>query len=245
MSKRLIDAIYEQDQAKVAALLAKGLDPNRAYEGLLPLVEACQKSTTGIVGELLHRGAAVNQVDEIARHSPLTAACDAGNFATVKLLVSHGANVNYARKNISTPLTEAASRRDKRRLAIVNFLLDAGADPKAVFYSQDGVAVSNVLMSASYSAAPEIIEALIKAGAPVNQTLFFGTAIICAVEEGRDDIVEVLLRHGADPRIAAPNDPKLLEMAGKNAIELAAHKKMKKIMSILERFQMKNKTVHQ
>jgi ankyrin repeat protein len=184
MSKQLIDAIYEEDLAKVAGLLARGVDPNQAYKGLSPLVEACHKSTTVIVGELLRGGAAVNQPDKVSKHSPLTAACNAGNLATVKVLVGHEANVNYAMENVSTPLSEAASRRDKRRLAIVNFLLDAGADPKAVFYSQDLVAVSNVLMSASQFSSPEVVEALIRAGAPTNQTLFFGTAIICAVKQG-------------------------------------------------------------
>src|SRR6516165_11809158 len=131
MSKKLIDAIYELDQAKVKKLLEKGSDPNLFYKGLSPLVEACGKSTKAVVEELLKAGAEVNQSDENFKHSPLTSACYAGNLEIAELLVDHGADVNYSKENVSTPLSEAASGAGKEREAMVEFLLQVGADAKA------------------------------------------------------------------------------------------------------------------
>jgi ankyrin repeat protein len=232
LSEKLLDAIYEEDVKKVSALITKGVDLSRQAANCLPLVEASCKSSTEVVAVLLKAGADVNQAQELFGHSPLTAACEAGNLETARLLVAHGADVNFVARGVTSPLAEAAGGKEKQPL--LQFLLDAGADPKAVFHSKDGTPVSNVLMHACQFASPEIVELLIQAGAPVNQRLHFGTALIAAVEEGRGDNVRVLLKHGANPLHKAPDDPKLQDLCGRNAIELAVHLRKKQIVALLE-----------
>ena len=61
--------------------------------------------------------------------TPLFAACKAGNYKMVKLLVEKGANVSAVNKNNETPLFAACRKGD---LEIVEFLVEKGANVFAV-----------------------------------------------------------------------------------------------------------------
>lgn len=228
-------AICAEGTQELEKLLSQGVDPNALFDDALLLVEAARDGRKDLVAVLLAHGAHINREDNLKGDIALTVACFEGHEDLVDFLLSHGADVNACCRGVFTPLSEAAGRASKSRVSLVRKLLQAGADPARVFHSQKGVAVSNVLMSACRDAHPDVIEMLIQAGAPVNQSLFFGTALTSAVEKGNAGAVEVLLRHGADVRLAVPNDPKLQSTAGKTPMELARARRNKKIIAMLEK----------
>lgn len=116
MSAELFDAIDQQDVARVAALLAQGVDPNTLLE------EPPYWPPMGAA------------IEEIAWYD--------GSIEVVRLLIQHGADVNaWDGKNTGTPLHSAMlilhadmriDNKDLIQLELIQLLLEAGADPNAV-----------------------------------------------------------------------------------------------------------------
>ena len=107
-----------------------------------------------------------------------------------------------------TPLIEASRDGD---IAKVRSLLAGGADPNQA----DGNNNWTPLLHAIHKHQAGSVEALASGGADVNRIAGDGvTPLMMAAGYGYDDIVRVLLKHGANPRIA--------DRAGFHAIDLAA-----------------------
>jgi ankyrin repeat protein len=118
----------------------------------------------------------------------------------VRALLKAGANPKVTNRYGSSPLGEAVKLSD---LELVRMLLDAGADPNSP--NQDG---QTALMLASNIGSLQIAQLLISRKAEVNAVEVFRgqTALMWAAAENHPDIVDLLLKHGADVKVRAKYD---------------------------------------
>lgn len=114
-----------------------------------------------------------------------------GDLSTItSFLQSKKVDVNYATRTGSTALSNVISSKsikdEKKRVKIVTFLLDQGADLNSGKYSSP-------LMDASQYSREEIVEILINRGAKVT-----GDSLMRASSSGNINIVKSLINNGAD-----------------------------------------------
>jgi ankyrin repeat protein len=193
------------DAAKAAALLKAGAKPNlRSNHGTSALIAASQiAGNRRVIAQLLAKGADVNAADSDGS-TPLIKASAAGDAATVRLLISHGAKVN-SEINTFTPLTAAAwyGHTD-----IVRVLLDNGADVNA----KDAYLRMTPLGAAALFEREEIARMLIDKGADVNLDMQAsygmtpGTPLMIAAytESLRPELTRLLLARGAKAGYTTP-----------------------------------------
>lgn len=110
--------------AAIKMLLAAGVDPSTGatFWGTPLALAAGKPGCVEIVRVLLDGGAKVNESE--MGFTPLHAAVFAGDVETVKLLVSHGANVNARNQIKQTPLTKA---KERKSVEIQKYLIEHGA----------------------------------------------------------------------------------------------------------------------
>ena len=118
-----------------------------------------------------------------------------GNAELVKKLLAEGVNKNCRSKDNAgrTPLSLAIlnGHRD-----VVNILLNAGADPNILF--RDGLTILHCALLANTRG---FIKTLLDAGADPNKPNEFGETPLNWVGT-QQDLVQVLLNAGADPKTA-------------------------------------------
>ena len=185
----------------VELLLAKGAHINQPVRYKTALMHAISEGHVDIAKLLLARGEDVNaQTDE---GTPLMMAVQRGNPELVQLLLDDGARVNAKHRSGRTPLMMSAGPSylemnakpgDAPPVAsseVMSLLLARGADPNVV--AQYG---HTALMEASSAAK---VKLLLARGAQVNAKDEDGaTALTRAVDRGDAEIVETLLKAGAD-----------------------------------------------
>ncbi len=190
---------------KVRLLLEHGARPNASSQlGITPLLLAARSpAATESVRLLLERGADAN-ARSVFGATPLMAAAAAANLHTVRLLVEHGADVNAAPAaepgndpiwgGLRTPLMWAAFRNDTE---ILDYLLDHGARINDVSF------FGTALTQTGWGHAADAARWLLDHGANPRLTEpFSGYSALhwaASVENGQSDVVDLLLRHGADP----------------------------------------------
>ncbi|CAN6352271.1 unnamed protein product [Urochloa humidicola] len=123
----LHDAAYEGHCEALRLLLSRGADVDPLSNRLItPLHMAVGMGRDRALEVLLEHGADPNRVAH-NMFSPLKLACIAGSLKCMKLLVKAGGDVNFKSPYEPTPLLGAVL--DGSSTDIVNFLLEAGADP--------------------------------------------------------------------------------------------------------------------
>ncbi|MBI4904610.1 MAG: ankyrin repeat domain-containing protein [Acidobacteria bacterium] len=128
----LLDACRVGDLASVKLLIGAGADVNATdSHNATPLSEAAVSGRKDIVRFLLDNKASVNVSVAMNKMPLLTMAAVRGEEAIVRMLVKAGAAVNARDARDNTPLMWAAYS-DFDRYSIVDFLLQSGADAKAV-----------------------------------------------------------------------------------------------------------------
>ena len=178
------------------AALWGGLTARAATDA--PLVEAAARGDTGVVRNLLRRGADVNQ----ARGDGMTAlhqAAERGDATLAGLLIYAGAEVEAGtRIGGYTPLHVAARGG---HAAVVDVLLAAGADAAAVTVNS-GVQPLHLAAAAGSTRA---VASLIDAGADVDARAgeWAQTPLIFAAAADRAEIIRQLLVASADPSLAS------------------------------------------
>ena len=190
----LLSAIRRGDLALLESHLREGAPVNvQTSEGTTPLMLAVLFGTSDTVRLLLEHGADPNAVDKSGA-SPLLFA--AGELQKAQLLIGAGAKVNARSALGNTPLIAAAAHPDN--LAVIKLLLDKGADANAA--NQNNV---TALAAAVWAADAGTVCHLLNLGCkPGRINNLFGAAenslLEIAAGAGAEEIVELLLTHGAD-----------------------------------------------
>lgn len=178
-------------------LINKGADLKKMATDNYLMYNAASSGDTAILGFLIRSGFNVNDSVSFGDY-PINNAEAFRTFATLKMLVDNGANVNVkewvpfgldAFKGF-TPLMYAAVSHDK--LSVL-YLLEHGADPNAT--NKQGY-TPLILLEQSETDDPEITLALIKHGAFVSQKAQDGTdALYYAKEKGKAPSVAILEKY--------------------------------------------------
>ena len=210
------------DEKIVFLLLEAGAEPDKPDDTkVTPLMLACKFGFKKVVKFLLERKVNVNAKPSHGiftfPETPLSIAAGGGHREIVQMLVKAGAKVNQKFFRGMTPLTSAANSGDitivreliaagakgtgaelhspifQNRLDIVLELLAAGAD---VNYVEPRI--GTILEAAVQSENIEIVKAIIKAGAKLDDVTSGRTPLIFAVCKQKLDLIELLLKAGAD-----------------------------------------------
>jgi uncharacterized protein len=119
-----------------------------------------------------------------------------GDLPRVQALLGDGIAVDARNTEGQTALMHAAA---KNHAALVDFLLERGADPNALSESKVG---THALTWAIESKNPQIVESFLKKGATINVQGKTGLSPLCkAIEAGSFPIFTLLASRGADLRL--------------------------------------------
>lgn len=157
-----------------------------------PLMRASDAGELKIVRLLIEWRAELEVTDE-DEWTALFFAVYSGQTECVHLLIGAGANVHAIGDRYETALHWAAYSNDDAE--IVSTLLKAGADVNAVDDEKQ--------TALHWAICPQTIHALLDRGAWLEHVAEkSGTALMCAVHNGREDVVRTLLARGATARDA-------------------------------------------
>ncbi|KAL1998840.1 hypothetical protein VTN02DRAFT_5498 [Thermoascus thermophilus] len=192
----------------VRLLLATSEDldlEHRDGTGNTPLIHAVFRGREEMVRLLLQHGANVNARSS-RNTTPLSVATHQGHESIVRLLLTHAqsqaqlenANLDLNRRDFwgQTPLFHAARYN---HLAIVRLLLSTdGVDPNA----RDNVDATPLIAAAAMGHTAVVQALLEQDRIDVNaMNQFHCTALMEAARRGDGDLMDVLIRGGADPNI--------------------------------------------
>jgi ankyrin repeat protein/beta-lactamase regulating signal transducer with metallopeptidase domain len=189
----LHEAVDSGEKELVQYLLDRGADINaKDRRGWTPLHMAAHAGKMDIVQLLLAKGADPN-IGDIRGGTALWYAKDRGHKEIVALLHSQGAK----EQEPTISLHQAARDGD---LEQVKSLISRGADVNTM----DDRLVGTPLHLAAYYAHHDVVEFLISKGADINaRNKWNRTAIDEAVDQGHDEIAELLRTHGAQSEPSA------------------------------------------
>jgi ankyrin repeat protein len=221
---------------KVTLLLEHGARVNAvSKQGRTALfIAAMSDPSADIVRLLIAKGADITARDRF-QNTVLNAAAVGNDTATIRIVLDHALDVNGAGVNGMTPLITAA---DHRNLAVIRLLLSKGAHVNAVakgpsllptLEPKSGpIALANVtaLLAAVAGGAPEIVKALLDAGADVNAKDGRGmTPLMLAVARTNQDaaVIRLLLGHHADTTAQSSNGQTAADWARKLGAPTAMH----------------------
>jgi len=178
----------------IELLLARGADVNaRDGYGKTPLHLAAGSDCIKVVGLLLKHGAQINASDQSGA-TPLFVAISArfGDLATAKLLIENGADVTTKAYGGSTPLSLAAHLGKTEILE----LLQASKTTSGITDVRD----DSVFYSALHSGNTTLVERLLSTGYRLQEIKPQGglMPIHVAVQDDHEEIVDLLLKKGAD-----------------------------------------------
>ena len=182
------------------ALIDHGADVNVINKsGRTALMHACQKGNKDAINVLLNAGADTtisDTNDYTCLHKAVNAGC---NKQTLQALIDHGADV-YAVSKVGQTALKVACK--KGNVDAINVLQNAKEDPHIV--DDDCHICFGVAVRGGYS--KEVLQALINHGADANAIGKTNTtALMHACQQGKEDVVNILLNAGADTTISDPN----------------------------------------
>lgn len=126
-STPLLEAVRANQAEAVGVLIEAGAELNAGDKyGATPVFTAATHGSIEVLERLLQAGADPNYCDpnDYSEHPPLHMACNRKHFEAVKLLVQHGADVNY---QCSGGGYSAIMHLDADDVEMARFLVDNGA----------------------------------------------------------------------------------------------------------------------
>jgi ankyrin repeat protein len=184
-------------------LLERGADVEiRGPRGQTAIYISSSRGYAELVRLLIDRGVDLNVVchdDDYdhcwditdARRTPLLGALQNGRLEIARMLLKHGADVEYPDNVHRRPL-HIASCHPSNDLA--RLLLDHGANPNA-----SDICGKTTLHEASSRGYITVAMLLLEYGANVDsRSVFEWTPLHCAARQGHQEVVRLLLDHGAD-----------------------------------------------
>ena len=183
----------------------------RDLSGATALYVAAERGQTAVVQRLIDKGANANLKGRSGT-SPLAAAAFAGRNQVVRMLLAHGADARAADDTGKPPIVYAAASGE---LDIVRQLLGQDLDVNARYANDLTLLMwaSGPDQSVAETQALEVVSYLLNAGARIDDRDDRGrTALMIAAEGNHAEIVQLLLKRGADPS--------LRDKAGKRAADL-------------------------
>jgi ankyrin repeat protein len=185
--ERFIQSVTIDRSDEVAALLARGIDPNTVDPNGDPvLVIAARSGFEPTLDALLAAGDKVNLINPFGDSAIMVAAIG-GRLAIVKKLYARGAEINHPGW---TPLIYAATGV---HADVARYLIDAGANVNAA--SPNG---TTALMMAVRGGHAAVVDLLLERGADLGHRNADGaTALAWAKRGGFDAIERGLRRRGA------------------------------------------------
>ena len=165
-----------------------------AAAGDSPLLQAVKSRDVAAARALVKSRADVNSRSGDGS-TPLLWAAHNSDVEMARVLIAAGADVDAANRYGVTPLLDASRTGDAAMMAL---LLKSGADPAKA--NPDG---ETPLMAASRSGSVDAVRLLLDRKVDVNavESVQKTTALMRAAAEGHSDVVDVLLKAGADPNL--------------------------------------------
>ncbi|CAO2837046.1 unnamed protein product [Amaranthus hypochondriacus] len=191
------------------------LDVNvKDAEGETPLIHAARQGHNATVKYLLEHGADSSIASDLGA-TALHHAAGIGNVELIRLLLSKGALVD-SQSDSGTPLIWAAGHG---QTDAVEVLLEHHANPNSE--TDENI---TPLLSAVAAGSLACLEKLIQAGANVNIIAGGTTPLHIAADIGSSDLINCLLKAGADPNSTDEDGHKPIQVAAargnKDAVEI-------------------------
>lgn len=191
------------------------LDVNiKDEDGETPLLHAARQGHVATVKYLIDYGANPAIPSEIGT-TALHHAAGIGDIKLLRLLLSKGLDAN-SQSDAGTPLIWAAGHG---QTDAVKVLLEHNADPN--IETDDNI---TAVLSSTAAGSLSCLELLIQEGAKVNVTAGGATPLHIAADNGSPDIINCLLKAGADPNIPDEDGLKPVQVAAargdRNAVEI-------------------------
>ena len=197
---RLVEAVRNQDQQQVRALLNQHADVNaRSSDGSTALLWAAHWNDLETAGMLIRAGADANAANDF-RMTPLSEACTNGSASLVDLLLKAGANPNTP---VATGVPPIMTCARSGSADAVRILLAGDANVNAKEPAQNQTA----LMWAAAEHHPDVVRTLIEAKADLQAHTKSGfTALHFAAREGDMESARLLLAAGVSINIRSQPD---------------------------------------
>jgi ankyrin repeat protein len=187
---------------------------------------AAANSKLPAMKSLLADGVNINALSD--GHSALHGAARQGLLRSVEFLIAQGADLDLLDKNDTTALMTACLGGKTKGSKVALMLLKAGADATIVREGDEMTA----LKFAVDRSTPQVIEALLKAGAEVDGPPGTDqTALVLAARANNVEALKILIKHGADVSLPC----KLPWAEGRTALGVAEMEKRKKAVDFLRR----------
>ncbi|KAL4378632.1 hypothetical protein GQ457_02G034250 [Hibiscus cannabinus] len=187
----------------------------RDEDGETPLLHAARQGHTLTAKYLLEHGANPTIPSDLGA-TALHHSAGIGNIELLKHILAMGVEVD-SQSDAGTPLVWAAGHDQHDAVKV---LLEHNANPNAE--TEDNV---TPLLSAVAAGSLSCLDLLIQAGAKVNITAGGATPLHIAADHGNPELINSLLKAGADPNV--------IDEDGQKPIQVAAARGQRKAVEIL------------
>lgn len=187
--------IAKESSHQEMALFLEGKEPNEYSNTIFG---AAKNGNLAKVKELIAKGENVNAAENGSTFTPLIYASESGHLEVVKELIKAGANVNAKAVANVTALRQAAV---KKRKEVIYYLLDKGANPNIRQASGCATGYSPfdwVLEYRNNTDSKELIVAMIKKGAELNDSAYPALSHILGHYESDVEFAKLLVSNGAN-----------------------------------------------
>jgi uncharacterized protein len=197
----------------IAPLLKAGASPQLAdNEGNTVVGYAAGHGAMAVLDALLEKGVSPDNHGS-SEAPPLVSAARVGDLTAMKHLMDAGANVNSTDPTGTTALMVAAAAPN---VEMAQLLLPA--NPRLSLSDRTG---RNALWFASSSGGDQIVDLLLAAGSPIGGPAGEASPLFAAVQAGRANTLERLLRKGLPPDArSATEDTPLIAAAARGDAQI-------------------------